>query len=383
MSAHRLKITLTFALLLLTLLAACGGSASTPSKPTPTPSPAPDQGAHLLTTAAQMLNGAQTLHSIFAVTIAGPTINGSLTSEIWNAAPDKSRTLVLQSTVTQFPSGSINVSNGTQAWQYNPAKKVVYTGQVSATGTGTPTRGASDEGNQNQLIFNLVRSVFSHSNATLVSTSASINGHSAYDIHVTPQAQASGTTANTFSYDGDVYLDKSTNLPLRVKLNIQGFGQVTLDLTMLTLNQPIDNSLFTFVPPAGVKVLPFPPTTPDTGSLTLSEAQQQAGYHLLSIPTSQAAYSLQTVDALGAPGNQIYTLNYLYTQGNIKFSISEGKALANLPTSGQQISLRGTTGTIAAVGDTATLSWTEKGVGLQIAGQLSNAQLVAIANLLG
>jgi len=152
---------------------------------------------------------------------------------------------------------------------------------------------------------------------------------------------------------------------------------------MLTLNQPIDNSLFTFVPPAGVKVLPFPQPTPDTGSLTLSQAQQQAGYHLLSIPTSQAAYTLQSVDALGAPGNQIYTLNYLYTQGNVKFSISEGKALANLPTTGQQLRLRGTTGTVSTVGNITTLSWTENGVGLQIAGQLGSDQLVAIANLLG
>lgn len=375
MPIYRLKIALPVAVLLMLLMAACGGSSSTPVKPTPTPSPPADQGAQLLAKAAQALNGAKTLHAIFALTIAGPTINGSLTSEIWNAAPDKTRTLVLQSTIAQFPAGSITVSNGAQAWQYNPAKKVVYTGQVSTTGTNNGE-------NPNGSIFNLVRSIFNSSNATLVSTTANVNGHAAYNIHITPQAQASGPNANTFNYDGNVYLDKTTNLPLRVQLNIQGVGQVTLNLSMLTLNQPIDNSLFTFVPPAGVKVLPFPQPTPDTGSLTLAEAQQQAGYHLLSIPTSQTSYVLQTVDALGAPGNQIYTLNYLYAQGNIKFAISEGKALANLPTSGQQISLRGTTGTISSVGDTNTLSWTEKGVGLQIAGQLTSQQLMAIANLL-
>jgi len=376
MPIYRLRIALPFALLLMLLLAACGGSSSTPARPSPTPSPAPEQGAQLLAKAAQALNGAKTVHAIFALTLEGPSFNGTLTSELWNVPPDKSRTLVLQSTITQAPVGSITVSNGTQIWQYDPAKKVVYSGRVGTTGT-------NNEGNANQSIFNLVRSIFGHSNATLVSTSASVNGHAAYDIHVTPQAQTSGSNANTFSYNGDVYLDKTTDLPLQVKLNIQGLGQVTLNLSMLTLNQPIDNSLFTFVPPAGVKVLPFPQPTPDTGSLTLSQAQQQAGYHLLSIPTSQAAYTLQSVDALGAPGNQIYTLNYLYTQGNVKFSISEGKALANLPATGQQLRLRGTTGTVSTVGNITTLSWTENGVGLQIAGQLDSGQLVAIANLLG
>jgi hypothetical protein len=149
----------------------------------------------------------------------------------------------------------------------------------------------------------------------------------------------------------------------------------------LVLNQPADNSLFTFVPPHGVQVLPFPKTTaPSTGTITLEQAQQQAGYHLLSIPSSQSGYQLQGVDALGAPGNQIFTLNY--AKGNTTFAISEGKSLANLPGSGQQISLRGTTATLSSTGSTMTLTWTEKGIGIQVAGNVSKDELVTIANLL-
>jgi len=112
----------------------------------------------------------------------------------------------------------------------------------------------------------------------------------------------------------------------------------------------------------------------------LAQAQQQAGYHLLSIPASQSQYQSQGVDVLGAPGNQIFTLNYV--KGNTTFAISEGKSLANLPTSGQHLSLRGTTAILSSSSGTTTLTWTEKGVGIQIAGQLSNAEVVAIANLL-
>ena len=166
-----------------------------------------------------------------------------------------------------------------------------------------------------------------------------------------------------------------------MKLTIQGLGQVTLNLPTLVLHQPVEDNLFTFVPPPGVQVLPFPKTnTSDTGTITLEKAQQQAGYHLLSIPSSQTAYQLQGVDALGAPGNQIFTLNYV--KGNTTFAISEGKSLANLPVSGQQISLRGTTATLSSTGSTMTLTWTEKGVGVQIAGNVSNDELVMIANLL-
>jgi outer membrane lipoprotein-sorting protein len=384
MSIHRLKLALPCALLLLLLtLAACNSNASTSSPPvTPIPksSPVSDRGTQLLAQAGQMLNGARTLHAIADISIVGPGLNGSIKSEIWNLAPDKNRTVVLQSNIGQFGSGTITVSDGKQIWQYNPQQKVVYNAQISASATATPTTGnaASD---QSQMIFNLVRSVFTHSNATLVSSSATINGQAAYDIAITSQAQSRGSAINNITYSGDVFLDKTTSLPLRVTIHVQGLGQITLDLPMLTLNQQLDQGLFTFTPPPGVKVQPFPTDTSATGTLTLAQAQQQAGYHLLSIPGSATTYKLLSVDALGAPGNQIYSLNY-QTRSGIKFTIAQSKALANLPVSGQHISLRGTTATVSTAGSAPSISWTEKGIGIQIVGPLSASQLTAIANLL-
>ena len=229
-----------------------------------------------------------------------------------------------------------------------------------------------------------------------VSSSASVNGHAAYDIHVVPQSSATVPPVSTgptstagpggtdnFNYDGDIYLDKTTMLPLQVSLNVGGIGQVTLNLPTLALNAPIPDSTFTFVPPAGTKVLSLQqePSTSDGASLTFAQAEQQAGYHLLSIPASQTVYQLQGVDALGSPGNQIYTLNY--SMGSASFTISEGKPLANLPdSSGQQVNIRGTTATISTENGSTTLAWTEKGTGIRITGNLSKDQILQIANAL-
>ncbi len=380
MSRSSWKAMLPFTFLFMLLLAACGSSGATQTSLPSTPTPAPAQGQELLTKAGQNLKTAKTLHAIFDINTAGSAANGTVSTEVWNVSPDKSRTVVLQSTLRQFSTGSITVNNGKQVWQYDPAKKVVYTGQVSNT-TGTPVTGAGRD--QTRFIMNIVQTVFTHSNATLISSSARANGHNAYDIQVTSPAtaQSSSTGSGNFNYKGDVFIDKTSMLPVRVQLMIQGFGQVMLNLPMLVLDQPVDKSLFTFVPPAGVQVLPFPKTTTSgTGTLSLEQAQLQAGYHLLSIPSSQGAYQLQGVDALGAPGNQIFTLNY--AMGNITFAISEGKSLANLPISGQQVSVRGTTATLSTSGNSLTLTWTEKGVGIQIAGNVSRDELVTIANLL-
>ena len=382
MSIQRMKIALPCALLLLLFtLAACNNGPSTTSHPvTPTATSSADQGARLLAQAGQKLNMASSLHAVVNISLAGSGLNGTIKSEIWNMAPDKSRSVVLQSDVTQFSSGTITVSDGKQVWQYNPQQKVVYHAQISPSGSATPTTGASAS-DQSQAIFNLVRGVFTHSNATLVSSSAVVNGRAAYDIAITSQAGSNGSGTNGLTYSGDIFLDKTNNLPLRVSMHVQGLGQITLDLLLLTLNQQLDQRLFTFTPPPGVKVLPFPTNSTGTSGLTLAQAQQQAGYHLLSIPATDTDYRLLSVDALGAPGNQVYTLNY-QTQSGVKFTIAQSKALANLPVSGQSISLRGTTATISTAGGTPALFWTEKGIGIQVAGTLSNSQLTDIANLL-
>src|ERR1700730_19154566 len=149
-------------LLIVLLLAAFGCTNTTTTqvkKPTPIPSPTPGRGAQLLATMARKINTATTLHGIFDVKITGQSLNGSVNSEIWNVAPNKNRTVVLQSTLTRFPAGSVTVTNGKQTWQYDPAKKVVYTGAV------TPSNGSLSSGGQSQAILNIVQTVFTHSDA--------------------------------------------------------------------------------------------------------------------------------------------------------------------------------------------------------------------------
>ncbi len=379
MSRTSWKAMLPFMFVFILLLAACGSSSTTQASLQSTPTPSSAQGQALLAKAGQQIKSAKTLHAIFDIRATGSVANGTVRTEVWSVTPDKSRTVVLQSTLSQFSTGTITINNGKQVWQYNPAKKVAYNGQNSNT-TSTPVAGTNRE--QTQFLMNIVQSVFTRSNATLVSSSARVNGHNAYDLQVTSSAStaSSNSKADTFTYNGDVFLDKTSMLPVQVQLTVQGFGSVTLNLPVFILDQPVDASLFSFAPPAGVQVLPFPKTTPGTGTLSLEQAQSQAGYHLLSIPTSQSAYQLQGVDALGAPGNQIFTLNY--AMGNSTFVISEGKSLANLPISGQSVLVRGTTAIVSASGTSTTLTWTEKGIGIQIAGNMSKTNLLTIANLL-
>src|SRR5436190_15417300 len=140
MSRSSWKAMLPFTFLFMLLLAACGSSSATQTSLPPTPTPAPAQGQELLIKAGQNLKTAKTLHAIFDINTAGSAANGTVSTEVWNVSPDKSRTVVLQSTLRQFSTGSITVNNGKQVWQYDPVKKVVYTRPVS-NNTRAPVAG--------------------------------------------------------------------------------------------------------------------------------------------------------------------------------------------------------------------------------------------------
>lgn len=124
MSRNSWKAMLPFTFLFMLLLAACGNSSTTQTSLQSTPTPAPAQGQELLTKVGQNLKTAKTLHAIFDIHTAGSAANGTVRTEVWNVSPDKSRTVVLQSTLSQYSTGSITVTNGKQIWQYDPAKKL-------------------------------------------------------------------------------------------------------------------------------------------------------------------------------------------------------------------------------------------------------------------
>ncbi len=109
----------------------------------------------------------------------------------------------------------------------------------------------------------------------------------------------------------------------------------------------------------------------------VAQIQQQAGYHLLSIPVSELGYVLDAIGVTGSAGNQIYTLSYREKETAI--TIEQGRSLSFMTYSGQQVKMRGTTATIFHSYTNTVLAWTEKGIGVRIHALLQNEQLIHLA----
>src|SRR5438094_7371469 len=111
--SRRRSVTITLPMLLVSLMLLVGCGGTTPkaqTKQTPTATPMPPRGQQLLDAMGQKLKTATTLHGIFDLTIIGQSANGTAKTEIWNATPNKYRTVVLQSSLPQVETGSITVS---------------------------------------------------------------------------------------------------------------------------------------------------------------------------------------------------------------------------------------------------------------------------------
>ena len=360
----------------LLILSACGGPA--PKVQTP--------GDKLLAKVAQTLTSAKTLHGIFNWSVAEPSSNQLVKSEVWSETPFKNRVVILQSTQANFTTGTIAVTDGKQEWLYKPIQKTVYTGSLPtqpSTPTGQQIKSLAGPGGyigQGLSPLNQLLSILTQSNATLGSTSANINGHSVTDVHVISNTNASGS-----QYSGDVYIDNTSQLPVQAVLNGKDSdtgknAQEIIDIPLLILNSTLPDTTFSFIPPKGTRVMPTTPST-NTSSLTLDQAQQQASYHLLSIPSSVKSYTLQGVSLLGSQGHEIYELDYV--NGNLNFAIDESKYFSQSDYPGKSVSVRGTTGTISTDSSgTTTLYWSENGVGFAISGSMTSDQAMSIAGLL-
>jgi len=340
-----------FLLLLQVFLASCG-SATTTSQDLA----AARAGRQLLAKVKHALDTATTLHGKFNMTVSRQGSKQVASAELQSQQNSKERVVVFQSSMRPFSAGAVTVEDGEHLWQYYPDQKLVYRSPATPEGI-----------NGNVTPLYMIKFVFTSHNASLVSSRATVDGHSAYDVHVAYQPGDPG-----LPYTGEVYIDKKTMLPMRISLDIQHSGQIVYDIPLLVLNQPIPANTFTFIPPAGVKVL-------TTGQLSLAQAQQQADYHLLIVPDSQKGYILSNVSAINQSGKLLYMFSY--RKGTTNFTITESNIPVKQP-SGAPVAVRGVPGAITLVNDLRTLTWAEHGIQISVQGMMSKEQVISIAQAL-
>jgi outer membrane lipoprotein-sorting protein len=310
--------------------------------------------------ARETWEGAVDIHATWELTLDVGVIQDQLVVEVWRKQPDKLRAEVLEAASVEFR-GMTLVSDGAQAWLYNPSRREVTAGEPEAV--------------KLPLIQDVIESV-----DELI--------HTADDGQVkmlgTDKMPAGETYKLEVPYpDGGralIWISREYGVPLRVEYTSQAWGKGTLAARSLELNTGLSDSIFLFEVPADARVT-------KTGgeksqALTLDEARARAGFPLLVPSYLPEGVSLANVFQLGEA-------IALYYDGFIPFSIvqSRSEATAQVPQTGteQKIALRGTEATLIA--DEAQggifLAWSENGVNISIAGAIAVEEALKVAGSLG
>jgi len=129
------------------------------------------------------------------------------------------------------------VSDGSRVWTYTPDRKQVVVSRL-ARGSGRLTPG--------QILTS-----FPGTYATVLSGSSTVNGRSVWMIRCTP---GSGPRI------GDVeravlYVDKETFRFQQIVVESTSLGTIRLRIVSANYRPTVDESLFSFTPPAGVRVV--------------------------------------------------------------------------------------------------------------------------------
>jgi len=303
--------------------------------------------------------GAVDVHATWELSLDMGVIQDQLVVEVWRKQPDKLRAEVLEAASVEFR-GMTLVSDGVQAWLYNPSRRQVAAGEPEVV--------------KLPLVQDVIESI-----------DRLIHAADAGQVKLLGMEKISaGETYKLEMLHPDggqalLWISKEYWVPLRVEYTSQALGKGTLTARSLELNTDLSDSIFLFEVPADVQVTQAGGAK--SQALTLDEARARAGFPLLVPAYLPQGVTLTRVFQLGEA-------IALYYDGFIPFTIvqSRSEAIAQVPQTGiaQKITLRGTDATL--ITDEAQggifLAWAENGVSVSIAGAISVEEALRVAESL-
>ena len=351
---QRIWIAVSLCLLLSLALAGCGK---------------PMTAEEIVAKIQETVESTKDAHALVAVDVNAQGLLMSATAEVWEKSPDKVRAVVLDASQSDLV-GTTVVSDGQQAWYYEPSRNRVLVGAAGDMDTPLPQELLSG-------LQEIVQAVLATSDVELVGEEE-VAGLPAYKLTASPKEEAA---PGVFPGNGTatLWVDKERWIVLKATYEAGSFGQGTMEVRSFELNPGLSEDLFTFVVPEGAAVVDAGAQEPVP--MTLAEAQAAAGFRLLEPTYVPAGATL--VEVLKAGDS--FVLRYDHST-QIAFTVVQGPELAGLPSLGQSqdVTVRGQSATVFTdeAGGNTFLYWTENGVTVTVAGHISLAEALQVAESL-
>jgi outer membrane lipoprotein-sorting protein len=315
----------------------------------------------------ETLDNTKDAHAIVAGSVDAEGLRTAVTVEVWEKSPDKLRAQVLEASEPDL-AGSLLVSDGEQAWAYNPARNLVMIGEAAEMETPLPQ----------EMLVSLQETIQELLNATDVKLESEeeLAGQEVYKLTLTPKE---GGEMDMVDGTATLWVDKKQWIVLKATFEAIGVGQGSMEVQSFDLNPGLADDLFKFEVPEGAKVVDMQAQEPVP--LSLDEARALAGFPLLVpeyVPEGATLIEVFRVD-------DSFVLRYDHST-QVSFTVMQGpEILDSLPLGEtQEMTVRGQNATVISdeVGGNTFLYWTENGVMVTVAGHIPLDEALQVAESL-
>jgi outer membrane lipoprotein-sorting protein len=308
-------------------------------------------------------------HAVVTANIDAQGIQISVTAEVWEKSPNLFRAEVLEASETRFV-GTLMVSDGKQAWFYEPDRNRVQLGPPGEVDMPLPQEMLAS-------LQETIQEVLDVSDVELAGEEAVV-GREAYKLTLSPREDVE---QEIFPGNGmaTLWVDKEQWIILKATYEASTFGKGDMEVQSFELNPGVADDVFRFEVPEGATVIDVEAQRPVP--LALDEAIAQAGFPLLVPEYVPEGATLIEVFMVA----DSFVLRYDHST-LVSFAVVQGPELAGPPPLGQSqdVSVRGQRATVITdpPGGNTFLYWTENGVTVTVAGHISLDEVLQVAESL-
>ncbi len=308
-------------------------------------------------------------HAVIVASVDAQGIKMNVTAEVWEMMPNKVRAEVRDASESRLV-GMVMVSDGEQAWLYEPASNRVTVGRAGEVDMPLPQEMLSS-------LDETIQKVLDVSDVELAGEEV-VAGRDAYKLSLSPREDAE---QEVFPGNGNatIWVDKEQWIVLKAVYEASALGSGVMEVQSFELNPGVADNMFDFEVPEGATVVDAKAQEPEP--MTLDEAVAQAGFPLMVPDYVPDGATLIEVFKVG----DSFVLRYNHST-QVSFAVVQGPELSGPPPLGQaqEVTVRGQSATVVSdkAGGNTFLYWTEDGVTVTVAGHISEEEALQVAESL-
>lgn len=307
-------------------------------------------------------------HGVVEFSIGGVGMDQDMVVEVWEKRPGRTRAEMLQSSSAEYE-GAVLVSDGQQLWVYLPAENKVVAEEIGPDEPAGPRQLMS-------MMDEVIQHVVENSEVRLAGEEE-VAGVPTYKLEFT--AKEGDETLLPAGSTATLWVDQERWVVLQAHFLGQPVGEGWMRVRSFEVNVGLADDLFVFEVPDGAEVHTAESREPV--HLTLEEAQAEAEFLLVptSVPEGVTLVEVFRID-------DAYVLHYDHQVGS-SFTVVQGTWLPSdhLPVGqASEVEVRGQEATLITdhTSGNNLLTWTEGGIAILIAGQITADEIVNVAESL-